>query len=637
MFLDRRLLLQHITWQLAPRGFLDYDRLLQSIQALAPDGFSVTVRGGRQEHKGLRTRLHVAHGEVLTCVPATNDGSIDSQLYSGTPSHTAHDTNMSESSDESSSDTPESHTAHTGHAGRTERSRDRPSRSRSPAARRVPDRQIRGHNRVGIAFLGLGCVHLGHPTQACKVLPCSTDESQDPVAADLVSDPFSFGPYLQRLFRSPHKGATVKHGVRNSRLMPLGCQPLLLDLVVAIGVFLFQYLGASRYRILQRQLKHNTVQEQKYIAGPSDVTSEDRRHLRVLRNLTRTLGGRWLAGWSFLEQGDAPFGYPIPEETDSDVDEALQRIHFVVLKHDYVPERVAAHLRLPATQSEATAALGASRGHTAQSLFSFLMPIIPQPSDLAAWYLAAPAWNPGWHLICLDTTRIDGRIFAAFALEYITRRDILLLAEIPLGIEPIVWLAHSDCILEEGARAHIVPGALVCILPADMLPPRLRTLGEVLLTRAGWAEEPRDPCSQQIRAYCLAQRGQGRLYVPDPTRPMHYRRDIANAVGSNPATLQLYPARPRPRDVAISAITCRTVIGIQDGVSHPPGSHPGHLVLLDCRPIEEGWKTYSVPDGRLDIARLVETFDSEAPQVGRPVSWKSIDARVSCQLHRVRF
>ena len=619
VFLDKRLLLQGFDWQLAPHGVLDKDKFLRQLQTSVPDGFSVSIRGGREEHRGVRTFLHVTHGEVLTCALVENAPSPDADLDSGTdPSMPAASQPSSSSSDlsDSSSDCADNDNDHAGGLQPTPALSEPTARSRSPEGRRPA---ASGHGRHGLArsaLFGLGCVHLGHPVQG-HFIP-----HQQPLHFGLPA-PIGLAVSLLRLslFRTAGQPVTPHPPVRRFEpdtdflcllsLLHFGHSAFLQVLAGVISTVLAAW-GETRHISRGTHKANGEARTNKLLVEPSGNTPHDRRSLRTLRSLTRQLGGRWLRNWSHQSHEDVPFGFPVPEDTDSDQEDSVMPIHFVVLKHDYVPERLVASLRLPATPSEAITLLRHSRDPTARHLFPALLPITPQPKPSVACFIAAPAWNPGWHSICIDTSSIDGRIFAAFAPEYVTRRDILLLAEIPMGIEPVVWVGYSETILEGTAQVHLFPGALVCVLPSEVSTPHLEPLGETLLQPHLWRADPLFPEPSRLRAYCLAQSRQGQLYIPDPSRPTSYRRDIAAAVAASPDAVQLVPARPRPHDVSISGIACRTVIGVCD-TSRPSHSATGHFVLLDCRPIEEGWKAYEVPHGRLDVGRLLDSFDHEAP------------------------
>ena len=614
VFLDRRLLLQPFTWQLAPHGVFDRDRLLRGLQDLAPEGFSVSIQGGRQEHKGQRTFLHVAHGEVLLCVPIANNQHTDAELASSTdPSMPG--LSQSPASSEASDSTSEQ--SGTTRASRThaapDTTRDEPAtRSRSPANRRP----ITGHGArlARQALFGMGCVHLGHPVNGHLMSVQIADLREQPLPSALSPDGLRTGDL--HLANCPAFIGMPFHQMSTALLGPFLrinlWQCTFCQFLVYFASFLCQVScppRAHRGRALQA---HDGARTSKLLEEPSCSTPAESSRIRTLRYLTRVLGGRWLRNWSHQPFEAAPFGYPVPEDTESEPEDAVVHLHFVVLKHDYIPEQYIAPLQLPATQPEAVALLSGLRDPTAGHLFPVLTPVIPQPRPATACFLASPAWNPGWHTICIDASRVDNRIFAAFAPEYVTRRDILLLAEIPTGIDPIVWFGQSASAIGDDTSTHLFPGALVCVLPADATVPHFLSLGEALLQPDLWQGALEFPEARGLRAYCLAHCRQGQLFVPDPTRPMNYRRDIADAIGSRPELLRLFPARPRPRDVAISGVACRAVIGVTDCRHTPPGLSE-HTVLLDCRPIEEGWRAFRVQGSRLDIGGLLDLFDDATP------------------------
>ncbi|CAE7878516.1 PETs, partial [Symbiodinium microadriaticum] len=284
-------------------------------------------------------------------------------------------------------------------------------------------------------------------------------------------------------------------------------------LVQSLRMLVLRFLQTQAATILLHGNRLETLPRQcKVLTEPEGQTAEERRHLRTLRALTRRLGGQWLPRLPFWVPGDPYLDPPMLEEdSDSDTPPSPHTIRFVVLKHDYTAEQVAATVQLPATQVEAEAALRQTRSPHLQRLFPILTPVRPQPLQGRAIYIASPLSNVGCYAVCLDTTAYDRRLFVAFVPAYFNRQILLDLANLPRGLDPVVWLAGENRALHDDDHVHATVGLLVAFLPAEPDRARFRTLGECLLDTEAWDYPLAFPEANQITAYCLAGRGQGHL------------------------------------------------------------------------------------------------------------------------------
>ena len=605
LFLDKRLLLLSVTWLTVPHGVLDYDKFLRSVQDLAPAGYSVSIQGGRLEHKGVRNFLHITHGEVLLCSPVKN--LSDHPLCSDTdgyPSDAADEC----SSSSSDSDSPSPSTRKPGQSD-TEAATAYDRRAPGATADTGPRGRSRSPHRT---TTGQAPLHLSDRTQRTVVgltLACQAAAVRAAMPVDPASDPFK--------------------SVDSAFLVHAGLLTLFLCLLVqSLRMLVLRFLQTQAATILLHGNRLETLPRQcKVLTEPEGQTAEERRHLRTLRALTRRLGGQWLPRLPFWVPGDPYLDPPMLEEdSDSDTPPSPHTIRFVVLKHDYTAEQVAATVQLPATQVEAEAALRQTRSPHLQRLFPILTPVRPQPLQGRAIYIASPLSNVGCYAVCLDTTAYDRRLFVAFVPAYFNRQILLDLANLPRGLDPVVWLAGENRALHDDDHVHATVGLLVAFLPAEPDRARFRTLGECLLDTEAWDYPLAFPEANQITAYCLAGRGQGRLFVPTPGRPTHYRAEIADCMGISVSAMRLFPAHPKPLDVAISGVTCRTVIGIGD-YRFRAHCDDFHTVLLDCRPIQEGWQTYRVPVASLDVLRLLDRFRETTPPGFRPALLADTDHR----------
>ncbi|CAE7680575.1 unnamed protein product, partial [Symbiodinium sp. CCMP2456] len=299
-------------------------------------------------------------------------------------------------------------------------------------------------------------------------------------------------------------------------------------------------------------------------------------------------------------------------DSSSSQEDVVRWVSCVILKHDYTAENLTVAIGLPATEGEAIDAVQAARDPNMRELFPSLVPVLPQPYEGTAVFLAAPPWYTGYQRVCLDTTRFDRRLFTAFAPAYASRADLLFLANLHSVIEPDVWVGVDPTLLVGDLQVHMFPGILVWFMPSGIAPPSSTTLGRLLTEPDGWSTESVVPAASFDGAYCLVSHGQGRLYITDYAAPTHYRRNIALTTGIPLQNLRLFAAQPRPYDVAIQGVPCRTVLAAgehREEVQQPPW----HLVILDCRPIEDGYRALRAYNRVIDVQSLLDDFQQDTP------------------------
>ena len=102
-----------------------------------------------------------------------------------------------------------------------------------------------------------------------------------------------------------------------------------------------------------------------------------------------------------------------------------------------------------------------------------------------------------------------------------------------------------------------------------------------------------------------------RLFVADASRPWAFRRDLAVELGIAVGRLRVEQAHPPVQDAMHQGFTCRTAIGADD--TGPDELDASVLVILDCRPISQGWKVCRAPWGYLNLRLLVASFGGSTP------------------------
>ncbi|CAE7372548.1 unnamed protein product [Symbiodinium sp. CCMP2456] len=360
------------------------------------------------------------------------------------------------------------------------------------------------------------------------------------------------------------------------------------------------------------------------LSEPRGATASERHHLDTLRSITGALGGTWHPTLPvFLQEL-----LPTAEDTASEASEGYGPrtcwVSCVVLKLDYVPEKVTVAVHLPCTQPELEHALQDARDPALRRLFPTLTAVLPQPRSGFAVFIAQPPWNTPGIAVCFELAGVDNRLFATFVPEYVTCGEIQKLAELSPDSGVQIWAGPQLVRLLDGEPAHVFPGLLLCFTPAGRLPPTAHTLGVMLLDPELWSDiavldEPLSDC-----AFCLVTERRSQVLLLEAYEMPQYRRHIASATGVELSRLRLFAEQPQVRDTAVNGTFCHSVIaiGCQDSQQQTCWS----LALLDCRPIELGWRLTQVAGGVVDIGRVVDEYDQSAP-----LGWKAFVPDVPAQ------
>ena len=212
----------------------------------------------------------------------------------------------------------------------------------------------------------------------------------------------------------------------------------------------------------------------------------------------------------------------------------------------YVREFLEIEIGVPATIQEALARVQSVREHEPASLFPHLLPVSPQPCPGSGFLLANPAWDVNRRSVCLNTTAIDGRIFAVVGPAYVNKSQLLVLANLPpnLGVE--VFEGHDQMPLREDVILHVQAGSLFTFALSDRPPPQFFELGQALLFATAWSSTCTVPRSPRSNAYCIVFGHDNILHLYDEAFPMTYRERIARAVGVASSCMRLFPTTWTP-------------------------------------------------------------------------------------------
>ncbi|CAE7824168.1 CFDP2 [Symbiodinium sp. CCMP2592] len=348
----------------------------------------------------------------------------------------------------------------------------------------------------------------------------------------------------------------------------------------------------------------------KLLSEPVPHGSADAARLRALRHATEHLGGDWryFAPTTRLHASLAE----VPDSSsDEDQEVRLRRAAFIICTPGYAPEFVVVEVQFPTTLPELIPRLRAARRPEQDFRFPHLTPATPQPIEGTGLFLAAPHWCANARVVCIDATRLNGRLFAAYAPAY-ADNDTLADLSGAHGLDATFYAGLSQEPIPEGVLTHLVAGSTVSIFAPHIEPPPLQDLGQLLLDAGQWSSRPLYVYPEPADAYCLVRATHHQLFRADPGKPTHYRRRLAATVGAPEAHITVTPSAPRVVGIDIAGVPCRTAVAVS---IHTPDRALRHQqdIILDCRPIQEGLSLWPAHSGLLFLPDLLAHFQSRVP------------------------
>ena len=348
----------------------------------------------------------------------------------------------------------------------------------------------------------------------------------------------------------------------------------------------------------------------KLLSEPSATSDAQQRRLHTLRDAADRLGELWRyhASTTRLHAG-------LPEadalSSDEDQDALCRRASFIICVPGYNLETVVVEVQFPTVLQDVLPLVQAARARDRALRLPHLLPVAPQPTDGTGVLVAAPHWQAGALVICVDATRLDGRLFAAIAPAYVDGVTLEDLAGVR-GCDVLIYAGLDQTPLPPGTLAHLAAGTTVTVVPVTAPPSLLWDLGQLLLDAGQWSAHSLITEPEIPDAYCLVSERRCQLFRADLSRPLQHRQRLAEAIGAGGASVTVIPARPRVADIALAGVPCRTAVAVL--ASRPSAATgPLQVVIVDCRPIQEDWFVWQAPAGLLLLPDLRRFLRQTAP------------------------
>ena len=601
-FIDCRPLLQGWIVEVSSDGRLLHSDLTEWLETFAPVGWQVQITGAPIEQGYLET----VNGGILVAeyVPETSSEGDPDDHSSERPASSDAGTDSSDSSSDSGSDPPGDMPYPQPPSAILPRSSPDRHRSRSPT-----------RNRHGLACLRSSLL-ARHRTHA--------DRLRFRFGTLDVFFGFAECALCTALF------LTTRRFSRAS--LSLSCLLwMLLFLPQAAASPLFdtaivcRCLAAAHGSVLLEFIwRLSCAVAAKLLSEPQARDTAGLYTLAGLRLVARRIGQPWryLAGPSALHlDDDSDSGTEDTNTTDQ-----IRWTHFMVLAVGFAPELITIALRFPAPVEETLQQVTGSRAPGRFRAFPRLVAASPQPISGLGVLVALPSWSfdtlSPKVMVCVDTTAIDGRIFAAIAPVYLMCQQLQLIADLPPNLCVSVFV---------GLAVEPTPGTEWCQLshgdtsfyPEEQARPPPLSLSHLLLRAAGWRHTLDLPCTRSSHAFCLVCVDGNILHLANLRRPTAYRDHIAAAIGARVERLYLFPAAPRVSDAVIDGVKCRTVLAVCEFDRPPPPLTFG--VILDLRVLLLGWSLLTVVSGHIYCREVLARIQEDVP-IGWQASIQGIPA-----------
>ena len=369
-------------------------------------------------------------------------------------------------------------------------------------------------------------------------------------------------------------------------------------------------LCTSNSQERSRDLVEHLCRLYRLLVEPTRATVGADRALADLRWVTLEMGDDWP-----FSPGERDLLLP-PVATEPTPalalgDEEVKEIAVAVFSPDYDAERLVVEVRFPAIPADILPILHRAREQGQADRFPHLVDAWPQPQGGVGMYVALPHWQPEAVIVLFNLGAVDGRLFAAQAPVYADRAVLCDIADLPEVADISVYAGVSDSPLEGEAMAHLVPGVTLTFLPGHTVLPVFETLASLLLDARNWSSTHVGEETGPAGVYCLVYGHRHRRFHADFDDPLHYRQQLATAIGARASPVHIAPAVPRVTDIAIDGVRCRTVIAVER--VDPVARIPTQLVIIDCRAVLEGWFCRQATGGQLIHADLLAELSFSVP------------------------
>ncbi|OLQ09884.1 hypothetical protein AK812_SmicGene6444 [Symbiodinium microadriaticum] len=345
----------------------------------------------------------------------------------------------------------------------------------------------------------------------------------------------------------------------------------------------------------------------KLLVEPTDGTPTSQLVIETLRWLAGEMG----EGWPYLPVDDWSIYLPTDTDTSEGDTSAARQLTINVLVPEYAPEQLVIDVQLPAVFADIVPLIAAARDPAQVDRFPSIQAVLPQYITGTGVFTATPHWNPQAVIVCLDIRAIDGRMYAAHAPAYADRSLLCELADLPAAADIQVYVGVDAHPLEGEALAHLIPGIAIAFVARHERPRIPWDFLGALITGTDFCDSHPWKPPEEAHVYCLVHGNRHRRFQLNLGEPFRHRQQLASAIGASGQPVLVVPAEPKVTDIELDGVPCATAVAViardADGDRRP------QCLLVDCRPLLEGWMCWTVSNFEFAPAPLLADFRITVP------------------------
>ena len=326
-------------------------------------------------------------------------------------------------------------------------------------------------------------------------------------------------------------------------------------------------------------------------------------------------------------QHDSAWPLVFPEDAiepeDDTAAEPVQGTPITALVYtpDFTPEMHTIDVSFPCGVNRLMVAVNVLRDADLARHFPFLYPVTPQLHREFATFVAVPRWLQDRAIVLIDTSRVNGAVFAVALPSPTSKASILAAANLPTDGAFGIFVHSLLRPLDPSSTIHLVTGMSIAILPQGIGAPASEDLAHMLVRDDGWdvhADVP-GPFYAPGSHFHLLTDGLPRLFEVLAGRRPHFKADIAGVLQVDPSNLTLVTVKPRIRDLfvhgrlATGVLVATVQLGRAQGALSESRSRNA-VVFIDGRRVLAGMRWLLLPSGAVSVHSVAAHFFHRCPE-----------------------
>ncbi|CAE7767591.1 unnamed protein product, partial [Symbiodinium sp. CCMP2456] len=287
---------------------------------------------------------------------------------------------------------------------------------------------------------------------------------------------------------------------------------------------------------------------------------------------------------------------------------------FLLFVPDMAPEVVKVTLEAPCSVDVALQAIADAADPERFRFFPQHFPVSPQPSQFWGSILALPAWASEEPVAVLDLLAVDGRCFATYLPNPFTRSQAVFAARLPAEYDVWVFAFEAFTPMLPRDRIDVVRGGKVTIRrPGAEHLVQGFSLRTMLFSPHSWDPDPILPTLSSTSRVCLIQdSGYDYFTQASAEEDLLYGARVASGLFGSASHFAV--GQLTTPDVQCHGLPCAAICAITaSGAADTATDDQFCVVLMDQRPLLEGWSLWDTPTRTLRHEELADVLETFAP------------------------